>query len=357
MRLLGAAILASLTVTACSLPPFPPEGTGGTGGTPSTGGTSSAGGTLSAGGGFLTGGARFTAGMTSTGGTFSTGGTTGPGGGMSTCPTTRPSSPASCAAYTANSAGCTYGDVACTCDGSSWECIAQCPQTEPTGACSYEGQECIYAQSTCSCTGGQWSCAACPDPRPNSGDACGTMMYRCQYASSITCSCGGTPDSSDVWRCGMCPGAQPTAGAGCGSDSFACAFGQTVCLCLPDQWQCYAPNCSGGADRTATPFTCIFGEQACTFLGQYAWLGPGSTISCSPQCPPDQPLSGSTCSPWPSAACTYGDALCKCQDGNWWCQTTCPASQPVNNTPCTLTGSCTYGSAICGCSGGTWLCG
>ena len=52
MRSLGIAILASLTVTACSLPPFPPEGTGGTGagGTSATGGSKTMGGTTSTGG-------------------------------------------------------------------------------------------------------------------------------------------------------------------------------------------------------------------------------------------------------------------------------------------------------------------
>jgi hypothetical protein len=46
MRLPGTAILASFTVTACSLPAWPPQGTGGTsGGMSSTGGTVHAGGT------------------------------------------------------------------------------------------------------------------------------------------------------------------------------------------------------------------------------------------------------------------------------------------------------------------------
>jgi len=337
MRPLGIAILASVAVTACSLPPFPTEGTRGTGGTLDVGlglpSTST--------------GAGGTAGATSMGGGTDTGGI--PPGGAGDISTRTGGSGVGTGISTGGG-----GIAGSTTTGGPT--IAQCPQTETTGTCAYEGQECIYARSTCSCTGGQWSCAACPDPRPAGGDACGSTMYRCQYASNITCSCDGTPSRSDVWRCGMCPGAQPTAGIGCGSDSFVCVFGQTTCYCL-DSWLCFVPDCSGGANRTATPFTCIFGEQACTFLGQYAGPGPGPTLSCSPQCPPDQPLSGSTCSPWPSAACTYGNTLCKCQGGTWWCQATCPASQPVNNTPCTFTGSCSYGSAICGCSDGTWLCG
>lgn len=50
MRLSGIVILASLTVTACTLPAFPPEGTGGTGagGRSATGG-STMGGTTSTG--------------------------------------------------------------------------------------------------------------------------------------------------------------------------------------------------------------------------------------------------------------------------------------------------------------------
>lgn len=67
MRPLGIAILASFTVTACSLPPFPTEGTTGTGGAGTAGTSNSA--TISTG----------TAGTTGTGGTTGAAATSGSG--------------------------------------------------------------------------------------------------------------------------------------------------------------------------------------------------------------------------------------------------------------------------------------
>ena len=328
-------------------------GGSGLGGNYGTGGQSGLGGKFGAGGfgtgGIFTGMGGFFAGM---------GGTFGAGGGPRDAGFDRPNDSGGLGAVT---------QIAC-------------PSLPPAGACSFEAQVCLYfdQNQTCGCHNGSWTCIACPAVAPASGASCAIspdggsavdpndpeerllLSLYCRYGS-LECTCGG-PNAA--WVCGICPAGEPTAGQPCGNVPFTCNYGADACSCSAT-WSCgpVAGACpaAGSGLVSCSPL----GPAVCQYsaLDQTCACGPlsaySSYFSCS--CPATAPVPGASCPySYPPTECGYAaDQTCTCTSGRWSCTTSCPATQPLNHSPCSSQLNCQYGDGgtqLCACDGSSWTC-
>jgi hypothetical protein len=147
-----------------------------------------------------------------------------------------------------------------------------------------------------------------------------------------------------------CPGARPAEGTTCRVSASLCAYDEIECRCPTGVWSCEEPV--------------------------------------NPNCPPQTPVFGSTCSLPEATECDYLDQECECLSGVWMCQSededdaaagadggartdagadagrdggadagACPQGRPAERTTCASSSqTCTYESTQCVCPSGLWSC-
>jgi hypothetical protein len=179
----------------------------------------------------------------------------------------------------------------------------------------------------------------------------------CTYGS-VTCSCNDY-NVGTSWICGVCPAQAPTTGDRCSANApFECRYGaDNNCVCDGTTWYCSdMPQCEG-PKPDAYPFNCISPAiYTCAFPAQDQVCSCGNVnwgTLCS--CPTATPVENTQCQGPVGGGCDYGDRVCDCVNGRWWCGA-CPLDPPANGASCSFATNCGYSTAFCYCDGTTWSC-
>ena len=249
-----------------------------------------------------------------------------------------------------------------------------CPDPPPdTGdACPNDSVTCMYATKSCACYTKQWQCIDCPASQPAAPENCGAVPYRvsmnCRYGN-VTCSCDRRTNDY-AWHCGACPSVEPLTGDLCGNVTTGrCLYGADGCACdASGKWLCETASCpqnplGWNIDRSPractsryAAYTCHYAERdqdcICVPDAQNAITSP-----CS--CPTRAPADGSPCIG--PGTCAYGEVACSCLTERWHCvgppADPCPTTQPSAGSSCSVRVSlCVYGSTTCSCDGTSWSC-
>jgi len=238
--------------------------------------------------------------------------------------------------------------------------VVPCPSSPPSGACAVENLTCSYPTGSCFCEHATWNCTACPATQPRPFDSCAVpnkALMNCTYGS-VTCSCNDY-NVGTSWICGVCPAQAPTTGDRCSANApFECRYGaDNNCVCDGTTWYCSdMPQCEG-PKPDAYPFNCISPAiYTCAFPAQDQVCSCGNVnwgTLCS--CPTATPVENTQCQGPVGGGCDYGDRVCDCVNGRWWCGA-CPLDPPANGASCSFATNCGYSTAFCYCDGTTWSC-
>jgi len=177
----------------------------------------------------------------------------------------------------------------------------------------------------------------------------------CRYGG-VTCSCNDYVVSSS-WSCGVCPSTKPTSNDRCSANAlFECRYGSDNCVCDGFSWTCSTPVCEAPRS-TEYPSNCVWPAiHTCEFPAQDQICSCGdanSGIICS--CPAAMPVEDSLCLGPVTPGCSYGDRVCDCVSGRWFCGA-CPVNPPADGASCGYQTNCSYPTAFCYCDGTTWSC-
>lgn len=286
------------------------------------------------------------------------------------CPEAQPTDGLSCRRPTNQSCGYAAGvltpgfmgmpDTTCACTDEAFVCFseANCPSEAPItgGECAFPTLGCEFEGSDCTCNEeGTWECITdCPASNPDDGASCERPeQAACRYSEEGTLVQGGF---------GMGMGGSVASTCTCSEQAFVC-IGQEDC---PAEAPASASEC---ADLVG--LACDYEASSCT-CGDTGW-------TCQTDCPAAPPEDGISCERSENQACRYAagellagggfgggqgarpDTSCSCVENAFDCFTPadCPTALPAEDEACTVSGvQCAIEGQNCFCSGqsDTWIC-